>query len=153
MNVLVISDTHDLIRGELIPLIREADHVIHAGDVGSFETFKKMLGLNERLSVVRGNVDRGFGPVLPRDLEVRLGGLSIYVIHERGGMKLDPSGRHDLVVFGHTHKPLFSEKDGVGYLNPGSAGPRRFHLPVGYATLNIRPDGTYRIRLEELAGE
>jgi len=150
MNVLIISDTHGLIREELIPLLKKADHVIHAGDVGGFDTYKKLLGLNERFSAVRGNVDRGFGPVLPGDLEVRLGGLSLFMIHELGGMKFDPAGRHDLVVFGHTHKPQYREQDGVTYLNPGSVGPRRLRLPVGYATLRIRPDGTWRVRLEEI---
>jgi uncharacterized protein len=137
-TIAVISDTHGLLRPELLDDLEDFDQIIHAGDVGKAEILEKLRSIAP-LTVVRGNVDHG--PVL-RDLpeaEVLLvDEVTIYVLHRLEDLDLDPaSAGFQVVIYGHTHEPSIEFQNGVLYLNPGSIGPRRFSLPVSYAILTI----------------
>jgi uncharacterized protein len=134
----VISDTHGLLREEALRALRGVDLIIHAGDVGKREILTALEGLAPVVAI-RGNVD-----IDPWTLELPVTAVAeadsalIYVIHNLQEMDIKPAaaGFH-IVVSGHTHKPQGEERDGVLYLNPGSAGPRRFQLPVTVARLDL----------------
>ena len=134
----VIADTHGLLRPEAVQALRGCDRIIHAGDVGTPDV---LSGLRDVAPVmaVRGNVDRGeWASRLPLSRTVELGGRSIYLLHILDDLDLDPvAAGVSAVVFGHSHKPSSEERDGVLYLNPGSAGPRRFRLPVTVARMSV----------------
>jgi putative phosphoesterase len=135
----VIADTHGLLRPQALQALSGVDLIIHAGDIGNPEV---LAGL-ERLApvrAVRGNVDRGdWAAGLPRTRVVEVGGLHLYVLHELFSLDLDPAAAgFAAVIFGHSHEPYLEHKDGVLYLNPGSAGPRRFSLPVTLARLRVQ---------------
>jgi putative phosphoesterase len=134
----VISDTHGLLRPEAVDALRGSDLIIHAGDVGKPEVLEPLRALAP-LFVVRGNVDKGsWADRLPMTELVDVGGLWFYVLHEISQLDLDPAtAGFAAVVFGHSHKPLVETRDGVLFLNPGSAGPRRFDLPVSVARVTI----------------
>jgi uncharacterized protein len=134
----VLSDTHGLLRPEALEALRGADGIVHAGDVGDPSILEALRRIAP-VTAVRGNVDRG---VLARDLPASAvldaGGASIYVLHNLSDLDLNPRvAGFGVVVSGHTHVPVARESDGVLYLNPGSAGPRRFHLPVSVAMLRV----------------
>jgi uncharacterized protein len=134
----VISDTHGLVRPQAVEALRGADLIVHAGDVGADD----VLSALERLApvvAVRGNVDRGGWAGQLSDTEVvEVGDQTLYVLHDLGQLDLDPAAAgFRVVVSGHSHRPSVSTKGGVLYLNPGSAGPRRFQLPVTLARLTI----------------
>lgn len=127
----VISDTHGLLRPEALEALRGSDQIIHAGDIGEPE----ILGELEKIApvtAVRGNVDRGaWAEKLPVSNVLEIGGLSIYVLHILQELDLKPGAAgFAAVVYGHSHAPTQETKSGVLYFNPGSAGPRRFRLPV-----------------------
>ncbi len=134
----VISDTHGLQRPEAIEALRGSDRILHAGDVGAPEILET-LGQLAPVTVVRGNVDTGsWARDLPETELVEAGGVSIYMLHDLGRLDLKPeAARFRVVVYGHSHQPKIAEKNGVLYFNPGSAGPRRFHLPVSVGRLVI----------------
>jgi putative phosphoesterase len=134
----VISDTHGLLRPEALDALRGSDLIIHAGDVGKPEVLDLLRALAP-LFVVRGNVDKGsWAARLPMTELVDVGGLWFYVLHEISQLDLDPpTAGFAAVVFGHSHKPLIETRDGVLFLNPGSAGPRRFDLPVSVARVRV----------------
>jgi putative phosphoesterase len=137
----VISDTHGLLRPEAVKALKGVELIIHAGDIGA----PKVLAGLERLApvqAVRGNVDRGdWARDLPLTRVVEVGGVLLYVLHELFTLDLDPaSAGLAAVIFGHTHSPHQERKNGVLYLNPGSAGPRRFRLPVTLAYLILHVD-------------
>ncbi len=137
----VVSDTHGLLRPEVLDALEGSDLIVHAGDVGD----PAILGRLEEVApvrAVRGNTDRGPGVGdLPVTEVVEVGGRSLYLIHILDDLDLDPAAAgFDAVVFGHTHHPEARREDGVLYLNPGSAGPRRFRLPVTVARLRIGPE-------------
>lgn len=142
MLIGVISDTHSLLRPEAVSALTGVDAIIHAGDVGHPGILDE-LGRIAPVSAVRGNVDTGiWADCLPESLELRFEGVPLFVIHDRG--VLTPSHRHlksRAVIFGHSHQPLADERNGILWLNPGSAGPRRFRLPVSLARLEITPSG------------
>src|SRR5467141_1295048 len=125
----VISDTHGLVRPEALRALAGADLIVHAGDVGAPEV----------LDAVRGNNDRGrWARALAETEVVERGGRAIYVLHDLHELDLDPrAAGFDAVITGHSHQPQIERRDGVLYLNPGSAGPRRFRLPVSVARLNV----------------
>ncbi len=127
----LIADTHGLLRPEALEALRNVDLVIHAGDVGRVEILETLKDLAP-VRAVKGNVDRGaWAKELPKDELVEMGEISIYVYHGYEELDLDPQAAGcQVVVSGHSHKPGITEKQGVLYLNPGSAGPRRFKLPV-----------------------
>ncbi len=137
----VISDTHGLLRPEAVKALKGVELIIHAGDIGSL----KVLADLERIApvhAVRGNTDRSdWAADLPLTRVVEVGDVLIYVLHELFTLDLDPAAAGlAAVIYGHSHSPHLEHKDGVLYLNPGSAGPRRFTLPVSLARLKVNCD-------------
>ena len=137
----VISDTHGLVRGEALEALAGAGLVIHAGDIGGPEVLEA-LGRVAPVVAVRGNNDRGaWAEALPDYEAVETGGAFVYVLHDLKELDIAPAAAgFRVVVSGHSHKPLIEERRGVLYLNPGSAGPRRFKLPVTVAHLKLNGD-------------
>jgi putative phosphoesterase len=134
----VISDTHGLLRPQAVQALTGVELIIHAGDIGNPQV---LAGL-ERLApvqAVRGNTDRGdWARDLPRTRVVEVGGVRLYVLHELLTLDLAPAAAgFAAVIFGHSHSPHLEHNNGVLYLNPGSAGPRRFTLPVSLARLKV----------------
>jgi uncharacterized protein len=142
LRIGVISDTHGLLRPEAEKRFAGVDHIIHAGDIGRPDVFVALRRIAP-VTAIRGNVDTGDWAGDYADAElVRLGGRSIYVLHDRKKLRIDPvTDGIDVIVSGHTHKAGIETIDGILYLNPGSAGPRRFKLPITLATLDIGPSG------------
>ncbi len=138
MKIGVISDTHGLLRPEAIEAMRGVDHILHAGDVGD-STILDQLRQLAPLTAIRGNVDhRGPCSRLPGVELIELNGCAIYMLHDVQALDLDPvAAGIQVVISGHSHKPLIEWKKGVLYFNPGSAGPRRFSLPVSVGYLHI----------------
>jgi putative phosphoesterase len=138
----VISDTHGLLRPEAVEALRGSDHIIHAGDVGDPAILEK---LNQIASVtaVRGNVDTGvWSRQLPLTDVLEVDGVSFYVLHILDELDLKPEAAGFVaVIYGHSHKPHSEMKNGVLYFNPGSAGPRRFDLPITVGKLIVQ-DGS-----------
>jgi putative phosphoesterase len=138
MIVGIISDTHGLLRPDAVELLRGSEHIIHAGDIGSPEIIPALEKIAP-VTAIRGNVDTQ--PWARRFAEtevVELEGLHIYVIHDVNALDLNPKAAgFAVVISGHSHQPKQEMKDGVLYLNPGSAGPRRFKLPVSLGRLVI----------------
>lgn len=136
LSLGVISDTHGLLRPEAIRALAGVDLILHGGDVGREMILDELEGIAP-VYTVRGNVDyEVWCGRLPNVLTLHLGALAVHMVHDIG--HLDPLNLTgvNLVVFGHSHKPEFFERDGITFLNPGSAGPRRFTLPVTLATLS-----------------
>jgi putative phosphoesterase len=141
MRIGLISDTHGLLRPEALKALQGAEHILHAGDVGDPAILDALRAIAP-VTAIRGNIDEG-GPCshLPSTELVELGGSSIYMLHDVKKLDLNPeAARIAAVVFGHSHKPLVEWRRGVLFLNPGSAGPRRFELPVTFAWLKIKAD-------------
>jgi putative phosphoesterase len=138
MKVGIISDTHGLLRPEAVELLRGSEHIIHAGDIGSPEIIPALEKIAP-VTAIRGNVD--MQPWARRFAEtevVEVAGLHIYVIHDVNALDLDPrAAGFAAVISGHSHQPKQEMKDGVLYFNPGSAGPRRFKLPISVGRLEI----------------
>jgi uncharacterized protein len=137
-RVGVISDTHGLLRPEATAALAGCDPIIHAGDIGDCEILDGLSSLATVIAV-RGNNDHGaWAERLPHSQCVRIAGVPICVLHDLASLDFDPSERDvRVVVTGHSHRPLVRERDGVLYVNPGSAGPRRFKLPVAVAHLTL----------------
>jgi len=137
----VISDTHGLLRPEAVEALEDVGAIVHAGDVGDPGILDELRGIAP-LTVVRGNVDRGaWANELPWDTVVQVNGAALYVLHIVDELDLDPAAAgFAAVIFGHSHRPEVRRQDGVLYLNPGSAGPRRFDLPVTLARLEVEGD-------------
>ena len=138
MRVGIISDTHGLLRPEAIRHLAGTDHIIHAGDIGAPEVIEGLRRIAPT-TAIRGNIDAGEWAKNYPDTElVVLGGRTLYVLHNVEELKLDPAAsRIDVIISGHSHRPKIETKNGVLYLNPGSAGPRRFKLPVALAILAL----------------
>ena len=134
----VISDTHGLLRPEAIDALAGVELIIHAGDIGNPQILEALAQIAP-VHAVRGNTDRAdWAADLPHTRVVEVGGLLIYVLHELFTLDLDPAAAgFAAVIFGHSHSPHMERKNGVLYLNPGSAGPRRFTLPVSLGTHRI----------------
>ena len=134
----VISDTHGLLRREAVEALRGADRILHAGDIGDPEILDTLAQIAP-VTAVRGNVDtESWAQALPQTEVVEIGGVSIYMLHDLGRLDLKPEAAGiGVVVYGHSHKPKIEEKNGVLYFNPGSAGPRRFQLPLSVGKLFI----------------
>jgi putative phosphoesterase len=138
MRVGVISDTHGLLRPEALKALQGAEHILHAGDVGD-PSILDILRCIAPVTAIRGNIDEG-SPCshLPPIELMELSGRNIYMLHDVKKLDLNPEAAGiSTVVFGHSHKPLVEWRRGVLFLNPGSAGPRRFELPVTVAWLHI----------------
>jgi putative phosphoesterase len=134
----VISDTHGLLRPEAIAALKGADLIIHAGDVGTPDVIDALRKLAPTF-VVRGNVDQAhWAGALPATADVEVGSLLFHVLHDIAELTLDPAAvGYAAVVYGHSHQPSIDVRDGVLFLNPGSAGPRRFKLPVSIARVSV----------------
>ena len=127
-----------MLRPEALAALRGSQHIIHAGDVGKAEILDRLRAIAP-LTAIRGNVDKGaWARKLPDEQVVEIGGASIYVVHDLAGLELNPEAAgFDAVIFGHTHAPTQERRGGVLFFNPGSAGPRRFHLPVSMGRLVV----------------
>jgi putative phosphoesterase len=135
----VISDTHGLLRPEAVRALRGCDRILHAGDVGTLEILDALAQIAP-VTAVRGNVDTElWAHALPEAEVVEAGGVSIYMLHDLGRLDLKPhAAGFRVVIYGHSHQPKIEERNGVLYFNPGSAGPRRFKLPVSVGKLIIQ---------------
>jgi putative phosphoesterase len=146
----VISDTHGLVRPEAVKALEGTDMIIHAGDIGTPEVLAALHAIAPVIAVC-GNNDKGdWAHALPETEVVEVEGVALYVLHDVNALDLDPvaAGFH-AVISGHSHRPAMAKRQGVLFLNPGSAGPRRFKLPVSVARLTIRGD-TIDAQLVEL---
>jgi putative phosphoesterase len=141
MKIGIISDTHGLLRPEAVERLSGVDHIIHAGDIGRPDVIAELRKIAP-VTAVRGNIDRDEWAAGYAQTElVKLGGRFFYVLHNLAELDLDPAAAGiDVVVSGHSHQPRIETVDGVVYLNPGSAGPRRFSLPIALATLDLSGD-------------
>lgn len=150
LRIGLISDTHGLLRPEALDFLRGSDHIVHAGDIGSESILAALRDLAP-LTVVRGNTDHE--PWTTRISEtdlVQVGEVSLYVIHDLARLDLEPRAAGvQAVIYGHTHKPLVEDRNGVLYVNPGSAGPRRFKLPISVGELIVE-GGSRTTRLSTL---
>jgi putative phosphoesterase len=150
MLIGVISDTHGLLRPQAVTALAGSDQIIHAGDIGDPSILKTLAEIAP-LTAVRGNVDKApWARSLPAIDVLETEGVSIYVLHDLQGLDLKPEAAgYAAVVYGHSHIPRQEIKNGVLYFNPGSAGPRRFKLPVSVGRLFLS-NGRLRGELREL---
>lgn len=146
----LIADTHNLLRPEALQFLRGSDLIVHAGDVCKPEILAALSDLAQARAV-RGNNDQGeWAEAVPETLRLEIDDVGIFVIHDRSQLTIDPAALGlRVVIHGHSHKPHVEERDGVLYVNPGSAGPRRFRLPISAAEMCI-VDGEVSIRLVDL---
>jgi putative phosphoesterase len=137
----VISDTHGLLRPEALQALRGSDHIIHAGDVGDPEILVE-LGRIAPLTAIRGNIDNdAWANRLPETEVLESAGKTFYILHDRKQLDLNPQAAgFAAVVSGHSHQPLIETVKNVLYFNPGSAGPRRFKLPITLGRITIADD-------------
>ena len=153
MRVGLISDTHGLLRPAALDALAGVEHILHAGDIGSREILERLADVAP-VTAVRGNNDKAPWASGIAEMEaIALGALHVYMIHDIGELDLDPAASgFAAVICGHSHRPKVEHKKGVLFVNPGSAGPRRFKLPVTVGFLEIR-GGTVNARIQELAIE
>lgn len=149
-HIGVISDTHGLMRPEALEALQGSELIIHAGDVGNAEVLDALRAIAPTVAI-RGNIDtRSPCSLLPATEIVEAGETLIYVLHDVNELDLDPAAADfGIVVSGHSHRPSQQERKGVLYLNPGSAGPRRFRLPVSVATIDLK-ESTVQAEIIEL---
>ena len=143
-HIGVISDTHGLLREEVLTELQGCDAILHGGDIERGSILEKLQQIGP-LYVVRGNVDREWAKALPLLLDVELFGIHIIMVHNKRDLP-EQLGNTDLVVFGHSHKYLDETKGDVRFLNPGSCGPKRFRLPVTMAMVEVDEKGIHGIR-------
>ncbi|HTT10954.1 MAG TPA: metallophosphoesterase family protein [Burkholderiaceae bacterium] len=150
IRVGVISDTHGLLRPEALAFLAGSHHIVHGGDIGNAEILAQLSAIAP-VTAVRGNNDRGaWAEALAETELVELGGARIYAIHDLALLAVEPAAAGiQVLISGHSHKPVVAHRDGVVYVNPGSAGPRRFRLPVAVAELVIS-GGSVAARIVEL---
>ncbi len=146
----IISDTHGQLRPEALDALRDVELILHAGDVGRPEVLEALSAIAPVIAV-RGNIDRGaWAAALPASERVSVGGIVIHMLHSMDDLAIDPAASGiDAVVSGHSHRPSIERRAGVLYINPGSAGPRRFSLPVTLAILECGGDAI-DVRLVDL---
>jgi putative phosphoesterase len=149
-RVGLISDTHGLLRPEALSALGGCDRIIHAGDVGEEEILAQLRAIAP-VHVVRDNVDVDpWTRALPQTEVVGVAGASVYVIHDLDRLDLDPAASgFDAVIYGHSHRPVIEEQGSVLFINPGSAGPRRFTLPISLAWMTVE-DGRISAELVRL---
>jgi putative phosphoesterase len=150
LKIGLISDTHDLLRPQARHALAGVDHILHAGDICGEKLLAELASI-ATVTAVRGNNDRGgwAGSLQSTEL-IELGGVSIYMVHDLADLDIDPRAAGvQAVIHGHSHKPCIEERDGVLFVNPGSAGPRRFKLPVSVGFLEVAA-GTVTARLHTL---
>ena len=145
----VVSDTHGLLRPEVSEVFKDVSLILHAGDIGSLEVLKTLKNLAPVVAV-RGNNDIGaWANRIPQTKLVKAGRISIFMLHDLKELKVKSD--YDVVISGHSHRPSISRRDDVLFLNPGSAGPRRFKLPISVARLYIH-NSVAEVELVELRG-
>lgn len=150
IRVGLISDTHGLLRPQAVEALRGSDFIVHGGDIGNAGILEALAAMAP-LTVVRGNNDReAWAEAIPETAFLKVGDVHVYAIHDLSRIGIDPAGAGvRVVISGHSHKPKVEDRDGVLYVNPGSAGPRRFKLPIAVAELIV--DGsTVSARIVEL---
>jgi putative phosphoesterase len=149
-RVGLISDTHGLLRPEATALLRGSEFIVHAGDIGHAGILSELASLAP-VTAVRGNNDKApWSESIPETCVLQVGKVCIYVLHNLAKLELDPAAAgFQVVVSGHSHRPLVEERGGVLFVNPGSAGPRRFKLPIAVAHLDILGDSV-QARVVEL---
>ena len=128
MRLAILSDTHGLLRPQVVEHLKTADAILHGGDINK-PAIVEQLQQYAPLYIVRGNNDKEWAEDIPHDLTVTLEGVTFFLVHNKKEVPADLSGV-DVVVFGHSHKYVQEEKDGILWLNPGSCGPRRFHQEI-----------------------
>lgn len=150
LRVGVVSDTHGLLRPEAMALLQGSNHIVHGGDICDQETLERLASIAP-VTAVRGNNDRGsWAEKLAETEFIQVGEIFIYAIHDLAQLDIEPGAAGvQVVVSGHTHKPLIEERAGVLYVNPGSSGPRRFKLPISIAEIII-PGKSVSARIVEL---
>jgi putative phosphoesterase len=150
MRIGLISDTHGLLRPEALDFLAGSDHIVHGGDIGNPEILERLAAIAP-LTVVRGNNDTAaWAKPIPVTARLEIGGIAIFAIHDIKELEIDPRAAGvRVVVSGHSHRPASAERGGVLYVNPGSAGRRRFSLPIAAAELLIE-DGKVEVRLATL---
>lgn len=150
MRIGLISDTHGLLRPEALAALAGCEHILHAGDIGKPEILDALRQIAP-LTVVRGNNDEGldWAEALPATVQLELAGVGIHLTHQVSQVPSDLPPSIRVVVLGHSHKPLIEQRDGRLWINPGSAGLRRFKLPIGVGLLHI-DGGLVRAELIEL---
>lgn len=138
LRIGLISDTHGLLRPQAADALAGVSHIVHAGDIGNADVLARLAEIAP-LSAIRGNNDTGaWAAQIPETLRLEIGGVTLYVLHDVKQLDIDPKAEGiDAVIAGHSHKPVIDERDGVLFVNPGSAGPRRFKLPVSVGFLLI----------------
>jgi uncharacterized protein len=149
-RVGLISDTHGLLRPEATEFLRGSDFIIHGGDIGDPGVLRELNAIAP-VTAVRGNNDKGaWAEAIPETAVLQVGEIFVYILHNLAELDLDPAtAGFQVVVSGHSHRPSVQRRDGVLYVNPGSAGPRRFKLPISAAELEIR-GASVKARLREL---
>ncbi|MCI5929514.1 MAG: metallophosphatase family protein [Pseudoflavonifractor capillosus] len=135
MKLAILSDTHGLLRPEVAEYLKNADVILHGGDINK-QSIVDELRKYAPVYIVRGNNDKEWAEDIPHDLTFTLEGVTFYMVHNRKEVPADLSGV-DVVVFGHSHKYVQEEKDGILWLNPGSCGPRRFHQEITMMTAEL----------------
>lgn len=135
MKLAILSDTHGLLRPEVLEHLKSADVILHGGDINR-QDIVDQLRQYAPLFIVRGNNDKEWASDIPHDLTVTLDGVTFYMVHNKKEVSADLSGVN-VVVFGHSHKYVQEERDGILWLNPGSCGPRRFHQEITMMTAEI----------------
>src|SRR5215470_17131897 len=137
----IIADTHGLVRPEAVAALAGAERIIHAGDIGRPEVLQALAAVAPVIAV-RGNNDTGaWAAAMPDTAVVEVGNLRVYILHDVKALDFDPAtAGFSAVICGHSHQPRIEQRAGVWFVNPGSAGPRRFKLPVGVARLYIHAD-------------
>jgi putative phosphoesterase len=142
LRIGLISDTHGLLRPEALRALQGADRIVHAGDIGNFDILRSLESIAPVLAV-RGNNDVGtWAESVPFTLDLEFGGVRLHVLHDLNDLDRNAAAeKFEAVIAGHSHKPAVLRQKGVLYVNPGSAGPRRFRLPVSVGWLSITPSG------------
>ena len=135
MKIAILSDTHSLLRDEVIGVIRECDIVLHGGDIASWDTYESIRKLSDAY-FVRGNADKDWADEIPKERVISIGGYTFYMVHKKRDIP-DKLENINFVIYGHSHKYEVREENGRTYLNPGSCGPRRFTQPVTMMVMTI----------------
>lgn len=150
LRIGLISDTHGLLRPEALAFLRGSDHIVHAGDIGNQDILQKLSAIAPVTSV-RGNNDKdAWAEAIPETQLMKFGKTFVYVLHDLAQLDIDPKAAGvDVVVSGHSHRPVVEKRDDVLFVNPGSAGPRRFKLPIAVGELVIA-NGSITPRIVEL---
>ncbi len=150
LRVGIISDTHGLLRNEVIDILKTCDYIIHGGDICGPEILDT-LTMIAPVFVVRGNNDKGTWALdLKKEETFQIGGLHFYMVHDKGDVRKDLSGIH-VVIYGHSHKYAEEQRQNILWLNPGSCGKRRFRLPLSMAIMDIK-DMKYEVKQVSIEG-